>query len=275
MVNPNRFYTYAYLREDRTPYYIGKGRGRRIHQKGKGEVNPPKDKSRIIFLKQNLTEEEAFKHEIYMIAVFGRKDLGTGILRNKTDGGEGSSGTVVSEETRRKCSEATKGKKWWNDGCGNHTRLVECPGENWVLGVSEEQKTKIGTSIKGKNNPSYRKKWWNDGCGNHLRSAECPGENWVLGLSEEYKKKLKKASENKNVGLKWWNDCCGNTIRSKECPGENWVSGLSEEYKRKIGKANTSTGTKWWNDGYGNAVRSKECPGTNWVLGRGNYKKVS
>ena len=35
-----------------------------------------KDKSRIIFLKQNLTEEEAFKHEIYMIAVFGRKDLG-------------------------------------------------------------------------------------------------------------------------------------------------------------------------------------------------------
>jgi hypothetical protein len=27
-----------------------------------------------------LREEEAFKHEIYMIAMFGRKDVGTGIL---------------------------------------------------------------------------------------------------------------------------------------------------------------------------------------------------
>jgi len=71
MVNPNRFYTYAYLREDRTPYYIGKGKGKRLYDKGKGEVRKPKDKSRIILLKQNLTEEEAFRHEIYMIAVFG------------------------------------------------------------------------------------------------------------------------------------------------------------------------------------------------------------
>ena len=101
MVNPNRFYTYAYLREDKTPYYIGKGTGKRIYQTdGKPCNKPPKD--RIIFLKQNITEEEAFKHEIYMIAVFGRKDLGTGILRNKTDGGEGSSGAIIGEETREK-----------------------------------------------------------------------------------------------------------------------------------------------------------------------------
>ena len=97
MVNPYRFYTYAYLREDRTPYYIGKGCGRRAYKKYSGKIRPPEDKSRIIFLKQNLTEEEAFKHEIYMIAVFGRKDLGTGILHNRTDGGDGSSGRVVSE----------------------------------------------------------------------------------------------------------------------------------------------------------------------------------
>ena len=63
MVNPNRFYTYAYLREDRTPYYIGKGKGSRIYRKTR-RIKPPKDKSRIIFLKQNLTEEQAFKHEI-------------------------------------------------------------------------------------------------------------------------------------------------------------------------------------------------------------------
>ena len=102
------YYTYAYLRKDRTPYYIGKGEKNRIYKKGKGEVNPPKDKSRILILKKNLTEEESFRHEIYMIAVFGRKDLGTGILRNKTNGGEGASGAIRSEEYRKNISKIQK-----------------------------------------------------------------------------------------------------------------------------------------------------------------------
>jgi len=102
----NNYYTYAYLREDGTPYYIGKGKGHRAYvnhyREKRNCISVPKDKSRIIFLKKNLNEEEAFKHEIYMIDVLGRKDLGTGILRNKTNGGEGASGVVVSEATREK-----------------------------------------------------------------------------------------------------------------------------------------------------------------------------
>ena len=105
MEDLNRFYTYAYLREDRSPYYVGKGKENRVYKKHQKGVSVPKDKSRIIFLKQNLTEEEAFKHEKYMISVFGRKDLGTGILRNRSDGGEGPSGAVRSEEWRRSISE--------------------------------------------------------------------------------------------------------------------------------------------------------------------------
>jgi hypothetical protein len=96
------YYTYAYLREDGTPYYIGKGSGDRCFIKGKSErISPPKDKSRIILLKQNLTEDEAFKHEIYMISILGRKDLGTGILRNLTNGGDGVSGYIPSESVRK------------------------------------------------------------------------------------------------------------------------------------------------------------------------------
>jgi len=106
----NKFYTYAYLREDGTPYYIGKGKGYRAYNKGKGEVRLPVDKDRIIFLKKNITEEEAFKHETYLIAVLGRKDLGTGILRNKTNGGDGNSGKIVSEETKKKLSDFNTGK---------------------------------------------------------------------------------------------------------------------------------------------------------------------
>jgi hypothetical protein len=106
MVNPYKFYTYAYLREDRTPYYIGKGKRNRAYIKHHKGISVPKNRSRIIFLKQNITEEEAFKHEKYMIAVFGRIDLGTGILHNKTDGGEGSSGAIRSEEWKRNIIKA-------------------------------------------------------------------------------------------------------------------------------------------------------------------------
>jgi hypothetical protein len=84
------YYTYAYLRTDGTPYYIGKGKGRRAFSKQHRVKVPPND--RILFLKQNLTHEEAIKHEIYMISLFGRKDIGTGILWNFTDGGEGVPG---------------------------------------------------------------------------------------------------------------------------------------------------------------------------------------
>ena len=104
------YYTYAFLREDRTPYYIGKGKGNRAYRRKRNDIKPPKDKSRTIFLKQNLTEKEAFRHEIYMIAVFGRKDLGTGILHNKTDGGDGVSGKIWSDEERINKSKSMMGK---------------------------------------------------------------------------------------------------------------------------------------------------------------------
>jgi hypothetical protein len=103
-ISKNEYYTYAYLREDGTPYYIGKGKSRRIHNKLHPVGLPPME--RRIFLKTNLTEEEAFKHEIYMIDVLGRKDIETGILRNTTCGGEGISGYKHTDETKAKISEA-------------------------------------------------------------------------------------------------------------------------------------------------------------------------
>jgi hypothetical protein len=224
------YYTYAYLREDRTPYYIGKGKGNRAYKKHRKGIGVPKDKSRIIFLKQNLTEEQAFRHEIYMIAVFGRKDLGNGILHNRTDGGEGSSGWVPSEETRRKISEASK-------------------GNTYMLGktLSEETKRKMSETRKGKTHSEETKK---------KQSEVKKGKTF----SEEHRRNLSEAQKGKSLSEE--------TRRKMSETRKGKIP--SKETRRKLSEARKgqAKGKKWWNDGCGNRKRMVECPGDGWRLGR-------
>ena len=108
-----RFYVYLWLRHKNSkhgarlsPYYVGKGSGNRAFNPRQRRVKPPKDQSFIVFAQEGLTEQEAFDLERYYIALYGRKDLGTGILGNFTDGGEGVSGLRISQEARDKISRA-------------------------------------------------------------------------------------------------------------------------------------------------------------------------
>ena len=170
-----KYYTYAYLRENKTPYYIGKGEGSRIYVKHQKGISVPKDKSKIIFLKQNLTEEEAFKHEKYMIAVFGRKDLGTGILRNRTNGGEGASGRIKTEEERKKI----------------RARMLGENNPSYGKVYTEEERQNLSKKMSGENNPFYGKSHTEEykknrsGVGNPMYGKKCPEH------SERMRQKMK------------------------------------------------------------------------------------
>ena len=99
------FYTYLWLREDGTPYYVGKGSGTRAWRKG----TPHRDR---VLVQEFPSEEDAFLAEKFLIAFYGRKDLSEGCLINLTDGGDGASGAVRSDEFREMKRIAALGNQY-------------------------------------------------------------------------------------------------------------------------------------------------------------------
>lgn len=143
------YYVYAYLRSKDTetakagtPYYIGKGKDQRAIRWHPG-VSVPKDRSKIVFIEQNLTNVGACAIERRLIRWYGRKDLGAGILHNRThgaDGGKGGSpkGRVFSEKMRKKLSEAGYRRR---DSDEVKKRKSEAAKLRWSKVSSEERLT--------------------------------------------------------------------------------------------------------------------------------------
>jgi len=125
-----------------------------------------------------LTEVGALAIERRLIRWHGRIDQNTGILRNRTNGGDGGPGALpgntLSEETKQKISAAHKGKK-------------RGP-------MSEESKQRLSESLKGKNAGKIRT--------DEQKSAQSMRQAGRSGTpcSEETKQKLREANLGKKRG---------------------------------------------------------------------------
>lgn len=209
----NPFYTYAWLRVDKTPYYVGKGKGNRAWRKG----SPPKD--RVLILKKDLTEDEAFKHEKYMIFVLGRKDKGNGMLRNRSDGGDGNSGYRHTQQTKIRLSRKLRGRSR-----GPMSPIVKLKlskalkGKKSWLGLRHKPETKEKISrlrkelglAKGEKNPMYGR-----------------------SHSDESRNKMKETKRNKQsgVGKVWYHNPMNGIEKqfsSSELPPPPWTKGRSK-----------------------------------------------
>lgn len=133
------WYVYVLFDYEGNPFYVGMGRGRRVHNHAEpfyiaSERNHIKKviTERTIaalgalpsvIIREDLSRNEAGTIEIALIATIGRRDLGTGPLANMSDGGTGGDfGSAISRakanwtmEQRLAASERTRTvvNRWW------------------------------------------------------------------------------------------------------------------------------------------------------------------
>ena len=102
-----KFYVYQLrLENSDAPFYVGKGSSDRVRAHFRPRSLKSKSRKNSIIrraiasgekvmsdvLAENMSESDAFAMEVELIKKYGRRDNGTGILANHTDGGDGSSG---------------------------------------------------------------------------------------------------------------------------------------------------------------------------------------
>jgi hypothetical protein len=216
-MSDTKYYVYAHYKPGSdTPFYIGKGFGNRKNEKfghTKWWHNVVKKHGyEIRMVAEHLTEEQALWLEVHQIAAWGRADLGKGPLVNLTNGGEGSSGVIMSEENRQKLSKRQKGKKYppefgaaiskrqkgrkvSDETKRNMSKAVKkrnMVGErNPFFGKThtEETKKKIGAFFKGKKRAAFSQE---------TRQKMSESRKGIV-FTDEHRKNLSKAVKKRNL----------------------------------------------------------------------------
>jgi hypothetical protein len=156
--NHHDFYVYAWLRPCGTPFYVGKGKGNRdaLHKTHNpffmrivAKLRSLREEPRVVRWQVGLSEDDAHRLERAYISLFGRRDIGTGVLANMTDGGEGCSGRTVTEFTRSKLSEKMRSPEIANI-LSDSLRRPEVAARRAAALKSTEVRIKIGESSRGR-----------------------------------------------------------------------------------------------------------------------------
>lgn len=149
------YYVYLWLREDRTPYYVGKGKGYRAFSKHIIGCPPPKD--RVIIVKEFEDEDESYVFEEWLIQVYGRKCEG-GILLNTSIGGRKRNSRVRTEsEFKEKRKKTVKKYQQSKRGKETYKKWVKENKEK-VREIKKKYQDKNREKIKEKQRNSKRKK---------------------------------------------------------------------------------------------------------------------
>jgi len=133
-----KHYLYRHINlQTELPFYIGLGSGKNYHRAYETEGRSPewlnivsKYDYYVEIVMTDLTQEHACQKEIEFISMYGRLDLGTGILVNKTDGGFGINNCLYTESRRNKLSNYFKGRKLTDE---HKSKLKEAKKKNNCL----------------------------------------------------------------------------------------------------------------------------------------------
>jgi hypothetical protein len=149
----NNIYVYRHRRLDNNQiFYIGIGTKYRPNKK----TNRNKHWNNIVnkvnyqveILYNNLSWEDAVDLEVFLIELYGRKDLNKGNLVNLTNGGEGTVGRKLSKQQCEDIKNRMKGHFVTKE-----TRLkisISNKGKNKGKKINEETRLKMSKSQKGK-----------------------------------------------------------------------------------------------------------------------------
>lgn len=239
------FYVYAHYRAtdpDGNPFYIGKGKSNRdISHKRNPHWKNIVAKHGFISkkIKENLTEDEAWNLEKDLIQKYGKLSDGTGCLCNLADGGEGASGTIHSDETKKKWSIAKKGKTWEEIyGVEGAQQIREKRKKTGRKPHSEETKKKLSLSKIGEKNPMYGKSPTAEHS-KKLSEAKIgkPSNSKGKKYSEETRQNFKKAAILRASNLDWRNKISKSLtgiVRSEETKKKMSDAAKIREAKKKL-----------------------------------------
>lgn len=222
-----KYYVYLYLKPNGVPFYVGKGKDDRWkYHLIEAQKKTTKDKNKlklntikkiikqgqepiVKFVDTNISEEQAFELECFLIDEIGRIDLGTGTLTNLTNGGEGATGYKHTSEDLHRMSK-------WQIGRGkteeHKTAMRKPKSEAGRLAIAqarldsnyrptEETKRKLSEALKGRVSPMKGRTLTEEQKAKisaRLKGRPSPNKGKSISLSTEAKQHLQKLLSERN-----------------------------------------------------------------------------